>query len=109
MTKQEILDYFKDINEVYNDCTRLDSLARMLNEVTASREWIPVTERIPADGSDILAYYDNKIETRIIPCNYYKGEWSDCVFNTERVFKYITHWMPLPNPPKKDGGMDADG
>lgn len=33
MTKQEILDYFKDINEVYNDCTRFETLSRMLDEL----------------------------------------------------------------------------
>lgn len=36
MTKQEILDYFKDINEAYNDCTRFDSLSRMLDELLES-------------------------------------------------------------------------
>ena len=36
MTKQEILDHFKDINEAYNDCTRLESLSRMLDELLES-------------------------------------------------------------------------
>ena len=33
MTKSEILDYFKDINLAYNDCTRLDMLSSMLDEL----------------------------------------------------------------------------
>ena len=33
MTKQDILDYFKDINEAYNDCSKYDSLSRMLDEL----------------------------------------------------------------------------
>ena len=33
MTKNEILEYFKDINHVYNDCTRYDTLKRMLDEL----------------------------------------------------------------------------
>ena len=33
MTKSEILDYFKDINLAYNDCTRLDTLSSMLDEL----------------------------------------------------------------------------
>lgn len=74
---------------------------RMMPTIEQERRWIPVSEWLPKDGSDILAYYDNGIETRIIACNYYKGEWCDCVFNTETVFKYITHWMPLPQPPKE--------
>ena len=37
MTKQGILDHFKDINEAYNDCTRFDSLSRMIDELLESK------------------------------------------------------------------------
>lgn len=33
MTKQDILDYFNDVNQVYNDSTRLDSLSNMIDEM----------------------------------------------------------------------------
>ncbi len=33
MTKQNILDYFKDINHAYNDCTKYDTLKSMLDEL----------------------------------------------------------------------------
>ena len=33
MTREEILEYFKDINYAYNDCTRYDTLKRMLDEL----------------------------------------------------------------------------
>lgn len=33
MSKEEILEYFKDINHVYNDCTKYDTLKRMLDEL----------------------------------------------------------------------------
>ena len=33
MTKQNILEYFNDINHVYNDCTKYDVLESMLNEL----------------------------------------------------------------------------
>lgn len=38
MTKQGILDHFKDINEAYNDCTRFDSLSRMIDELLESKQ-----------------------------------------------------------------------
>jgi len=31
--KEEILEYFKDINFAYNDCTRFDTLKRMIGEL----------------------------------------------------------------------------
>lgn len=33
MSKEEILDYFKDINHAYNDCTKYDTLKSMLDEL----------------------------------------------------------------------------
>ena len=62
-------------------------------------EWIPVSERLPEDGSDVLAYMQNSIESRIYPANYDHGEWWDCIF-TNKVLS-TTHWMPLPEPPKE--------
>jgi len=34
MTKQEIMDCFCDINAMYNDSTRLETLSRMIDELT---------------------------------------------------------------------------
>lgn len=46
MTKEDILKYFDDINFVYNDCSRHDSLSNMLDEL----------EQVPKMGNWI---YDN--------------------------------------------------
>ena len=62
--------------------------------------WIPVAERLPKDGADILAYTENGENARIVPANYDRGIWYDCCFN--RVAENITHWMPLPEPPKEE-------
>ena len=33
MTKHEFLNYFRGINNAYNDCTRFDSLSHMIDEL----------------------------------------------------------------------------
>lgn len=49
-------------------------------------EWIPVSERRPEVGQEILCFFEGEM---------YLGRyvdwpnWNDC-----------THWMPLPEPPK---------
>lgn len=77
----------------------LDEAADAIEELSKPR-WIPVTERLPEDGSDVLAYLDS----RITAANYYKETWQDCVMGrlylTEEGF--VTHWMPLPEPPKEE-------
>ena len=44
MTREEILQAFDDINFVYNDCTKYDTLKRMLEELTEHKhgEWEPL-------------------------------------------------------------------
>ena len=72
-----------------------------------SPRWISVKDRLPDNASDVLAYYDSECEIRIAPVNYYKGVWYDCVFNRPLDTlgqQKITHWMPLPEPPK-DGDV----
>lgn len=40
MTKQEILERFKDIDFMYNDSSRLDTLSRMIDELLQSQPQI---------------------------------------------------------------------
>ena len=64
-------------------------------------KWIPVSERLPEDDSDVLAYLRIGEEGRIYPANYAKSMWFDCIFNTPAT-NTTTHWMPLPEPPKEE-------
>jgi len=66
-------------------------------------QWISVKDRLPDDASDVLAYYNNGTESRVIPVNYYKGCWYDCVFNRSidnLETGFIGYWMSLPEPPE---------
>ena len=59
----------------------------MSNGVTV-QEWIPVTERLPDVGIEVLIYSEDDG----VCVDYYGGD----------SFGYydVTHWMPLPEPPK---------
>lgn len=44
MTKEQILEYFKDINLMYNESTRYDDLSRMIDELEPKTgHWIDKT------------------------------------------------------------------
>ena len=75
--------------------------ADAIEELSKPR-WIPVTERLPKEGEFVLVYgdlYPNKHDGGVIAVskrmdwNYWQG------FGRERD---ITHWMPLPPPPKEE-------
>ena len=52
------------------------------------QEWIPATERLPDVGIEVLIYSEDDG----VCVDYYGGD----------SFGYydVTHWMPLPEPPK---------
>ena len=54
------------------------------------RRWIPVKERLPDIGIEVLVYSEDDG----ICVDYYDGD----------SFGYygVTHWMPLPEPPKEE-------
>ena len=84
----------------YSDHTEDEYIADTLldNGVTV-QEWISVTEMLPEDDSDVLAYSSIEEESRIYPACYSNGVWFDCVFNAPAT-DTTTHWMPIPQPPK---------
>lgn len=79
------------VNRVLDNCPPVEGVT--------IQKWIPITERLPEDGTDILAYMSDEFESRIFPANYDHGIWFDCIFNVSQSI--VTHWMPLPEPPKE--------
>ena len=89
-------------------CNDIDGCVHRQKEIIADRliangvtvqEWISVTERLPEDNSDVLAYSRSGEESRIYLACYSNGVWFDCVFNAPAT-DTTTHWMPMPAQPK---------
>lgn len=57
--------------------------------------WISVKDRLPEEDKYCLIFFNNSAQSKGIDCAYYYGdqEWS--------LEEHITHWMPLPEPPKE--------
>lgn len=65
-------------------------------------EWISVKGRLPDYNDEFLVYTEN---AKMLVCEYlpYANEWWDC---DAFVINNITHWMPLPDPPKEGSETD---
>ena len=63
----------------------------------AQPKWIPVTERLPENDQWVLCLKDDG-DYWVAAWDYIDWMWSDQ--NEWYAEKDITHWMPLPEPPK---------
>lgn len=70
-------------------------------------EWIRTTDRMPEIGTVALVIANGHPETNIELKNAYElAEYTDegwiLEMWTEGEDIFVTHWMPLPEPPKKE-------
>lgn len=67
--------------------------------------WISVKDRLPDVGKIVLAFGKRSATTGMFQGINKRNElwwWK------EHTIKYVSHWMPLPEPPKEDDdGLDT--
>ena len=103
--------YCEDCEHENNEKACIEHIkARMADHLIANgvtiQRWIPVTERLPEPGVDVLCWYEyfrygdyNRMYQtygigHCFPDGFWGGEVSNC--QKTKVFA----WMPLPEPPK---------
>jgi hypothetical protein len=69
-------------------------------------EWISVQDRLPENNelcNDMVMYWDNKTKCTKIGCyDYETDDWTDWgIGRSISKFIEVTHWQPLPQPPKQ--------
>lgn len=91
-----------------NDCERFEAgnlyrdALSYINQLEARvPKWISVKERLPEDYKDVLVIVrNNGALFTIIAYLTIGGIWVHKGFG--RVIGVVTHWMPLPEPPKEE-------
>ena len=74
----------------------------VLSKKENTTQWIPVTERLPEKYVNVLCHLrslDRKSEYYSIDHLMEDGQW----WKAANSWKHeVTHWMPLPEPPKEE-------
>lgn len=114
----------KHINEITNELIftknygTLDAVAKHLYESGyRKQEWISVDDRFPENDYEkhwkerqrYLVYTEPNGLMYVAKYGYKEyGWWSDGsgYVLDERNYRNVTHWMPLPEPPKMKGGAE---
>ena len=109
-TSEEVAEAISHIQGGYGDIWQWPKKRRdtIITALQAYQPWIPVSERLPTDGTPVLITYvgfnDGKfhsdgVATWSIEENGYNGGWLWEIDGSEATVE-ITHWKPLPEPPK---------
>ena len=83
----------------YGDCFPDRYADHLISNGVTVQEWISVKDRLPEEKVDCIVHYkhaycDNDDYWAIGMC-FYDGE----KFRFDPAYK-VTHWMPIPQPPK---------
>jgi hypothetical protein len=99
------------IEELIAKLNLADDQIDRLVEAAEERRWIPVSERLPIGGDDSGAICENVcllMDDGTVSCGWMNGITKKVYYLNARddvVIKApitrVTHWMPLPQPPKE--------
>lgn len=107
MTPEQIQEQAeKYIEDNYSDYYFKEMLEDIFIEgakwMQEQEKWISVDDRLPKNFDNILCYLKN---SHIVICTFHKKVKSFQVCHTLKEVtdnNPVTHWMPLPQPPKQD-------
>lgn len=77
-------------------------LAQYALAVANKPRWIPVTERLPKENGNYLVAINCPRGKWVEICASDGREWVSVDGYAEYATKWVTHWMPLPEPPKEE-------
>jgi hypothetical protein len=90
---QELQDQLADADKVMPDtCEHILDMSKMMDV----NGWISVKDRLPECGENYLVLKDDGISPYQLAIVWFDRTWD--VSNADE----ITHWMPLPEPPKEE-------
>ena len=72
----------------------------LINNGVTVQEWISVDDELPEAGGYVVCIAKRNPFSRFMPmvARIEKNGWVNPI--TEQYISEVTHWMPLPNPPK---------
>lgn len=90
---EEILHLRKALAAVSDECSKAyDKIANL-----EQQRWVSVKDRLPDKIGKVLVVDNGKVDI-----NSWAGKYEGWYY----VNKNITHWMPLPEPPKENNNEE---
>ena len=96
---KHLYEQTKKMLTMYQD-ELIPGFRKKIEELETASKWIPVTERLPDHGKIVLCRLTFN-ELRILQWDNVIKWWLGYGTGDDWRQKDVTHWMPLPEPPKE--------
>lgn len=102
--REKMVELFYD-NNVRCD-QKIEGLADDVMDIIANgvtvQKWVSANDRLPEAGGYVVCIAKRNPFSRFMPMvtKIEKNGWANPI--TEQYISEVTHWMPLPQPPKED-------
>jgi hypothetical protein len=91
--KEKLIDL---LGETVADCMPIECLEEIADHLIANgvtvQEWISVKDRLPEQGQEVIVYSGGVLKPTVFAYQFWNKHYDS--------WARITHWMPLPEPPK---------
>lgn len=104
-TREKLIELMKDthVNGAWHHWGYEESADHLIANGVTVQKWIPVTERLPEKGETVLVYHADMGNWQpVMEATLYEDGWLTKFDFDPCENPNITHWMPLPEPPKED-------
>ena len=71
-------------------------------KIVWEHRWIPVSERLPEESGEYLVWANVRPDKDEDPVPFMIMSYFHAFYDNQFIVKNVTHWMPLPEPPKED-------
>jgi hypothetical protein len=106
----DVCPYYSHGDKPSKECSTMnfsaaDAIEELLAELVTLRNqlptWISVEERLPESGERVLIMFKPLEGEENISIGWLTKSGFDCYDDSVYFFRSVTHWMPLPAPPKE--------
>ena len=96
----ELLTEFYGCDPMYYDVDALAIAQHLITHGVTVQEWISVGDRLPDAGGYVVCIAKRNPFSRFMPmvARIEENGWVNPI--TEQYISEVTHWMPIPQPPK---------
>ncbi len=97
----ELLAEFYGCDPMYYDVDALAIAQHLIDSGVTVQEWVSVKDRLPEAGEYVVCIAKRNPFSRFMPmvARIEKNGWANPI--TGQYISEVTHWMPLPEPPKE--------